>query len=487
MLRDTSVEVAISLAQSLDERNLVVITDAGTPLAEIVGTLNATQTVVTGVKGSPDSYTPNVSYIQGVSDSFGGESRGEPVAFEQRMDGFVKDISKAVSSHLAYARTVVKPIVLEVAEEFQKQIAGIQFDPYADIKIVQYSLPSPLVDAGLVEDIMAAKNSNTPKTVKSLFLQPTTIEEILSMLNTGSHIDAEIQNWAASKGTEFLLNVWDNAFTMKGKQSVEELLSGQTGFDAAFAVYILATRLKGNPPQGTPGPLSRYEADLMDIRAQAATRLAFMINMFATYEKNQLLIKSFTRNTIEVVAPVYKKFIDGGGNNGIVIAATMTERPYQYLPLIEENREKIQQRWERHLVMSRARMENQKFERYSELLEYTIKKVVAENFKDIYSSFVAEGATAQQYEALPQHQRFHALLAEAIPMLRNRDFEDLGGLMLKLVCQTVFYFTGSYEILYGINEAIRKNPDLAVSEAALLSTTEYVTRFVLDQLTLKSM
>jgi hypothetical protein len=75
------------------------------------------------------------------------------------------------------------------------------------------------------------------------------------------------------------------------------------------------------------------------------------------------------------------------------------------------------------------------------------------------------------------------LATEYVKCLKMNDLDLIGELSLNLMARCRFYFTAGYQILSGIEQASKISTNLDPREAALVSAINYVTDFLIDQIT----
>jgi hypothetical protein len=75
------------------------------------------------------------------------------------------------------------------------------------------------------------------------------------------------------------------------------------------------------------------------------------------------------------------------------------------------------------------------------------------------------------------------IASEYIGCLKLHDLDLVAELALNLMARARFYFTAGYQILSGIEQATKLNPNLDPREAALVSAVNYVTDYLADQIT----
>jgi hypothetical protein len=486
MIHDTAVTAAILLTQEFDARGLQVGAQAGTPVGELVA-CNFLKLGEQSVSGAAKQYDPSVNLIVGASNNFGGSSRGEVVPHTEKLDALKMSIAKYVRQHISFAKNVVRPLIEELAEEIKKDVSSIQLDPYKDTKIVTYDLPVPLTDAGLREELQAYKNKpvTTVRYVQCGFgdKSPTELKELMTVSQFG--LDKELTNWYATKGDAFLQLVWTSCFTGQPNGSdFQSLKLGADGLDVCLAVFLLCEKLHDTPDAGSQISRGNFNQNLFALKSEAAARLVFAIEEYESFVKTQLLIKTYNPTQITVIGEVYRSWVENGGNNAMVLASTLMPTPILHVPLIQENRPALERRWNAYTAMLQTTLANKKYSYCREIAINRTRRLVAENFKGCYATVKD---CAEVDENLPEYTEFKKRIVDVCMNISDKAFDNLWELSTTLVCDCVFYYTDAGKILKGIDDACAKNPDLDVKEAALLSLIEYVTDYVRDQLTVKSL
>lgn len=484
MLRRNTIQTAIQLAEEFDRRQLVLEAQSGTPLAELNQIFTLSQFEVKTETARKD-YQPDADYLHGLSTNWGGESRGEEILHTTQLDAFTTQIASAVQQHLKFAKTVVKPLIVELVDQVKQDMSTIEIDPYNGIQIATYELPSPLTEPSLFDALSKFKNAVQLPDLKHMGFAEKPVQEILDLLLTGSDsVDARIREWAAQKGEAFFEQVWTSVFTaLPTQDSFISLKQREDGLDVCLAVYLLCAKLHDTPPEGMAMSLGNYNTMLYEFKSNAALKLLYAFEEYQAYEKTGLLIKNYHPKRILVVGSVYKKWLQEGGQQAHVLAATLLEHPPLHVAQLNEQSLALQARWNRYLAMVQTTETNKRFVRYKEILQQRTLKVVQANLKDCYASFKVEEAQIAQ---LPEYRQFQDRLETFVQTVSDKDFDNLWELGRRVICETVFFYTDAGKILKGIEEACIANPKLSVSEAAYLSLITYVTDYCCDQISLKS-
>lgn len=482
MIHTSAATAAILLAQELDARRLVLTAQAASPLARLNDCIFVGQNQVKPVSGE---YSPDANYLQAVSTNFGGHLKGEDVCHNRELDSLATSVGKHVQRHLRFAKSVVNPLIVSLAQEVRKDVESIDVDPYSSTQVVCYDLPAPVIDPSLQEEIFKFKKGVNLPELKHISLPEMSAGELLELMATGQFgLDDEIKTWYATKGDAFLSTVWVSCFTDKPSDwDFQRLKMGPDGLHACLAVFLLCNKLIDNPPEGVNMSMGQYNSSILDLKTQAAIRLGYAIDEYAAFVSTGLLIKTYTPEKIEVIGDVYRPWLETGGNNAMVLAATLMPTPIIHLHQIQERKEELSRRWERHVAMLKTTLNNKRFVMQKTILKSRARQLVIENFKECYAN-VRENIEVDV--TLPEFMEFERRLNELLYNLHDHEFNNLYDLSMRVVCECVFYYTDAGKILKGIENACEKNPKLPVSEAAFLSLIEYVTDFVVDQIQVTS-
>jgi len=482
MIREATAEVAIKLATELDERNVKLTAIPGTPLADLVNTMCLKQNdiVIVSDKLEQGAYQPNSNYIKDISSNFDGHKRGEEVLHNLKMDDVVGFLSKSVQSHLKFAKTVVKPVVTEVAQRMNDTIGNLNIDPFNGLKVVQIDLPKLLNDPSFFELLDKFKSATVIPELKNLFFSEKSAEEIIRVISENQPMAQEIQEWAAVKGEAWLEAAWKSIMTNQpASQSFQSIRGEVDANDYYLLTYLACDALHNKPEEGIALSLGNYNQTLFEFKSNAAYYLQFNAQTHFNNVKSKLLIKNYSIKEIQVVGEVYRDWIKSGGNDGIVLAAVLVDRPIVWVNLIDENIQMLTKVWERHVAMIKTANNNNRYAKFRNVLKDAIENAVRENFQLCFGHL---SETNEPSTTMPEYLQYQQSLEVFLSNIKDSDFDDIWKLVLSGVCQTVFYYTDAEKILAGIETAIRKNPTLEVNEAAYLSMIEYVTDYVCDQM-----
>jgi len=236
------------------------------------------------------------------------------------------------------------------------------------------------------------------------------------------------------------------------------------------------------PPEGINLSMGNYNTMLHEFKSNAALKLCFCMEEYAAFVKTGLLIKNYNPKQITVIGDVYTSWMASGGNNAFILASTLLPTPILHASQLDEDRAKLQQRWERHLTMLNTTEMNKKYVKYREILKARTLLVVTENFESCYSNLKKENTVLDTN--LPEYIQFKDKLNEYVYAFTDKELDNLWEVCLRIITECVFFYTDAGKILKGIEESYKHNPNLEINEAALLSTISYISDYVFDQMAL---
>lgn len=477
MISKNAANVAINITQEFDRRRLV-LTPSG-PLAELVSSSCLTDVVAEG-----SDYLPDAEFIESMSRGYNEEGTSQ---HDQQLAVFGDEIAKPVAQHLNFAKNVVRPIISEFVNAVAADIEALPVDVQYSRNVVQVKLPAPLASAAFIGMVDEFKGVPYEPVNAYVNLGQKAGSEVIECLVTGaSDTDAAIQAWAVQKGEAFFQRVWDSVFTdAPTPERFDSLIQDSIdGVDAAITVFLIAKRVYNEPPEGTGVSLVDYNQKLADLRNQAALRIDQGLESYNRAVRTGLLIQRVSDTDLWVNAEVYAKWMSEGGTPGVLFGSVMSGRPVRFVGDLNDKAEEFKALWEQTNSMLTAKARNNRFVNVKQILRERGEKIIGDNLAPIFGTTVPEGQEISK--DLPGYQQAVKCLHEAVDIVREGEMKDLWMLGTRLICGAAFYFTDAGKILTGIDQACKDNANIDIREAALVSLVEYVTDFVADMMTIKS-
>lgn len=479
MLRNSHLNAAIQITGKLDQMGYRILPVVNTPLSSL------NSDVMVARPSESGEFTPNpAEYIAYASALTPGQ---DVSVYTANVEGTARVIASYVQSHLSFAKNVVKPIITEFVEAFTERTNSLYVSPSENLTIEKLDLPAPMLVSDL-KDLIDDYSKIQPTAAEFVkFNAPDlTIAEIIELMKTGNKgVDDAIEAWVATVGEAEIVQYYDRAFgTVKGAYPKTHLVSNQDGcWNSTLAVFLMATKLHNNPPTGVSMNLVDYNVAMAKIRDAAGSMLASIYDLFQALVKTQTLVRTSYHNKLCVVAPVYNQWVEEGGTDVLLYSLLVTGKRLNFVGEINSARVELMKAWELHSAMTISTERNRKFLTMRKAFYDTMFEIVERNADPIFSHLKSEGAGTDHIQ-MQEYKTFKAKFEECYTYLREEDFCDIWKLAKHVVCNMLFYYTDAGQILDGIEDACKTNPDMEVDEAALLSTIAYVTRYVCNQMTI---
>lgn len=482
MLRETSVDSVMTLANKVADAKIVVEALPQSPLAQAV---EACYTPILESTYIKDASLYDVRYR--LLDASRTAGVDKVVKHDQVMENIVDVISKSVTGSLNLAKNVVNPIVKAVVGDAELAIRA------ADIKQVNILSVMPDFFKKLwlspVFETMVDRYSDAPINevqIMRIHAQKTP-EEINQLVNTGaSRFDTEVQQWVAEMPADFLLSVYNDFFAKEeyapGQPQVakynvfNDVLNGTGNREVVLAIHLISRKLKGDIQEGLNMDLGDYREYMTKVMEQSGRALCRILEKRTRDLKNRTLLVSWPATTpelvnadtgvITVMGEVYNDWLAEGGAPEILFGSYLTDKNGGYNALLQAGAE-YKKAWQRQAALLRTHAMSSR---------YNTALVAIRN------------AVTKQINAIPDEQlvvvsraALHKRLVEELDGVSGRDLEDLYGVARKVVCRVMFAHTDAEKILAAIDEVGRANPDMDIREAALYGTIDYVVAWMAQQ------
>ena len=193
----------------------------------------------------------------------------------------------------------------------------------------------------------------------------------------------------------------------------------------------------------------------------------------------KLLILKPATDEVIVFTPVYDEWVAAGGNNAIIFGTICTDRPALFVPALDESAAESLKVWEQQNRFLTVVQANKRFVNMKATILHEAEELIATHMKECFGSVVLGDAIDFKSTEVVQAV---LKIEEYIAAIDEQDLKDVWKISTELVAKCIFYYTDAFKILMGIDAAFKENPDIDVSEAALISLVEYVSDYVADQL-----
>lgn len=395
-------------------------------------------------------------------------------------DYAVEMLSKAVTGHIKVAKETILPIVKDVTVKVINQLNSLKlYDAATDINIKMYKKSYLLNDDMFLEMLSNYKGMEliTPSFMN---LGVKNKEEILLLCTIGStRFDNQIIEWLSSLDETILVNVYNALFNYEESPfSMMELTKTINSFDIfnkAVVGFLVAKRLYDQVDENAKNmTLATYQQKIGAIRDYCAVMILSSIQDIESADKIEKLILKLDRNTktIEVNDNVYKKWLETN-NEEAILGCIVSDRAPSTLELMLVQKDQLVKQWNNYktyLLLRREQDNNINIKKFMVNIMYT---EVYGQLTDIENEYIK--INSKHIETVKTKTD------EFVDNLTANDMDNIPEVCLALVTKCRFYFTSAYDILNGMYEVEKINPDINPREAALISVLYYITDYFIDQ------
>jgi len=503
MIDRKSVITSAALAEHLATKGFYIASKPNTPLAELT---NIAEYMSFGSQIGLPSGSPNKTLTDDINQNdylmelatyyenvtFGGPD--SPSKNDISFDAYIESISKHVKAHVAFAKNVVKPVIMDYAEKVTEALnAQPKLSPYADFCIDPVDLPGVLFEKSFYNTLKLYKGKVPLKPKEPLNLDSKTLEEILELMSTGDQsLDDLVKLFALQfneKEPNILVDIYENFFrpvdhgTVVNKVITYDTLLGANIFDKAniaLVLYLISQRLFNSVDESARGmSINDYTNRVAEIRDFAGTLLYQAVDQAENFQKSGMIIVETNpgRKSCKVYEPNYQKWLDNGGSPEIIFGVLLSGRRSYSEATINTFIDEIKKSWESYVTFYTTSEANLQFERFIRTLKHC--------YADIMTDFSEEEMEYINFDSnfLDKAQ---VIFNKEVDHIKMFDIDDIYGIATKLICRSRFFYTDAESILTDINEAKKINPNIKdVREASLIATIHYVVDYIADQMVLR--
>jgi hypothetical protein len=473
MLTLQAAESAYPVTRALDEKGVALVAKPGSLLASLVATTYINyDPAQQGGEYHVDlnamcALTDQASTVTGFSEH------------TARMEEASDFIAEKLTKHLFNARTVVAPFVDAYAGRLVRAMELISGNPDNGMEVVLHTQPGPLAEPSLVKSIQLNKDAIYTREQLASGLPEQDDNQIRALMITGAaSVDAAVAEYFSGKGDGWLAARWKSIFCVGPNDPVpadglDTYISGRQNVDTALMVFLIARRIWNTPLDGTNMAAAKYEDTMINFRTQAGLRLCHELERLDRDSQAGILIVNTETvpgggMRVLVNASVYKDFLKQGGSNEVLLGNMLQPQKEVRLDRLLEKKDILEATWTRYYSHNKNLYDQKR------LLQ--MRGAVVTEWDCLATDYTPED--------FPVHERAsaRAMVVRASHTLTPKDFDDLGSLALKLACEARFYKTDAYQILRGMQRAMENNPGIDKTEAANISVSEYVCRWLANQM-----
>jgi hypothetical protein len=470
MLTIQAAESSYPITKALDEKGIALVAKPGSLLSSLVAAtyINFDPAQQNGEYyhdlGAMCALTDQASTASGYSEH------------TARMEETSDWVAQKLQKHLFNARTVVAPFVDAYAVRLSQAMQLIGGNPDNGIEVILHTQPGPLAEPSLITSIKMNKEAVYTREELCSGIPALDDNQIRALMQTGAaSVDASIAEFFGKKEEGFLAARWKEIFgdpeqcQVRSSGDLDTFISGRENVDTALMVFLVTRRIWNAPIDGTNMSSAAYEDTMIRYRTQAGLRLSIELERLERDSQSGILIintENVPGGTMRVVvnAAVYRDFLKKGGTNEVLLGNMLQAQKEVRMDVLLEKKDVLETTWARHYSYNKAFFDQKRLLQMRESVavewEYLAREYTPEDF--------------------PVHERAssYAMIKSKAHTLTPKDFDDISALALTLACEARFYKTDAYQILTGMQRARENNPGIEATEAANISVTEYVCRWI---------
>lgn len=483
MIKESSVSAASTLVDKLTSNNLTLNAIPGTPLAELVNQslsfLDKGDIVAEAVSGFTSAAT-----IASVSST--KDARGE-VNHDQIMSTYVEAAIGTIRNNLKLARTVVNPMIKSVYDYTHQKIQEANIRLANPIDITVDSL-EPIWSTVALTALVEKFNGVAVDDIKiQRFLPPASVEEIRGYLKIGSAVfDKDTEAHFANQSPEFLYNIYNDFFAKRVDalgdvylvRQLVDYINPTASRDAVLSVFLIASHLKENIPDGVDIGLDEYRLYMATVIEQSARVINRILERRASQIKSNVLVLEYPialpgylypgEGQIRVNGAIYDNWLESGGSPEVLFGAYVTGQLRNSLSAqsLLDNAPKFTEEWNRYHSLQVSKQKSLTIATIIEAISYSVAKII----KDLADDYVVVESRATYQD------RLRVLVSD----LQDTDVEEkaLYGTIRKIVCKSIFAHTFAETILSEMDKIGEENPSLTVRESGAVAVIRVVSEWV---------
>lgn len=469
MLSLQAAESAYPITKALDEKGIALVAKPNSLLASLVA--------ATYINFDPAQQGGEYHHDLGAMCALTDQANTATGYSEHtaRMEETADFLAQKLQKHLFYARTVVAPFVDAYAGRLAHAMQLIGGNPDNGIEVILHTQPGPLAEPSLISSIQMNKEAVFTREELCCGMPELDDNQIRAFMQTGAaSVDASVAEFFAKKPEGWLAARWKEIFCRPETDCVpasglDAFIGGRENVDTALMVFLVTRRIWNAPIDGANMSAAAYEDTMIRYRTQSGLRLCHELERLDRDSQAGILIVNTEAvpggsMRVTVNASVYRDFLKKGGTNEILLGNLLQAQKDVRLDVLLEKKEVLEATWARHYSY------NKNFYDQKRLLQ--MREAVSVEWE-----YLAREYTPEDF---PVHERASslAMIQREAHSLTPKDFDDVNSLALRLACCARFYKTDAFQILAGMQRARENNPGIEATEAANISVTEYVCRWI---------
>ena len=493
--QNTYLNAAVT-AKELAEKKIILATRPSTLLGDLLDasasfqspkTTNAESVLLRGrgtvgpvILKTPDALADEVNMITRDGD--------EQSYHSLKIAALAKDIGPYITAHIAHARNVVSPLVVELAQKLEKfKEAAKPLDPASNFEIVKGAVPALLLDESFLSDGLSSYDGIEVRVPEYVDIPAEQTDEfIANLVNLGSdRLNELVAEWLKTKEKDFVKNCFYANFTSSSLLGVnvssEDYSLWNTNrsvyrnLDVGLACYLIAKRLFAEPQPVQGMTLAAYKEKMrsyIDFAGSLALKSAK--NALRRQEAGTLVSEAIlSKKRIVINNTLYQEWLKNGGCPEVLLGMLVSGQVQYNVAAIDENKEQLIRHWQNYLMLAQADVRGEMMKRFKSYLESEVIMGLSE---------LTESEKDYGQNCVNLKDLIVKKVQEEIERMSHRLMDDVYHTALHVIAKGRFFYTSAYQILNEMTQVAKQNPDIDVREAALLSVINYVAEYFVAQI-----
>lgn len=472
MLRKSALFSVKALSESLQGKGIVLSTSTNSELSELV----RMSAPVFNFNVNSDVPMPYEEFANIIS--IGTQDESDCSEHTLQLNALTEQLGSLVTSHIFYAKNVVRPLVVKFAEalqQYKENSKGIDASTMFDVKVE--NLPEIMMDSSFLGTLEYYDGKSILVPSKSINLEMKSEEDIRAMMLTGSsRVDNLINEWLLTLPSTFASDIWTQFFvTGSGSFNLTQSVYQYQAARESLAVLLLSNKLFAEVAAGRNESLGSYKSVVDEYREWAGALLSVSLKKIATSIKVKQLVLAIQNDGKKIVLNgiVYNEWLQEGGKPEIILGLATTGQFISQRSAIDEKAKEYESAWYSYCSYFKTIEANKVFQNFKDQLLHLFS--VSYNEQDeTEKEYLLKNPNVAQVSL--------DLFKAEVDSLKPNDMNDVFGLALCAIAKCRFGYTSAYQILNDINEVGKANPNIDVREAALLAAINYLSCYVANQI-----
>lgn len=489
MIKSTTYRNAVVVAKELSDKGLALDVAESSPLGVLLDLSASVNTVKTTdapmILSNPRHVSENyTASVDARADAVEYSTANGDGASQHSMaiDALAEDISKHVTAHLSHARTVVIPLVVDMATKLEKFLRdAAPIDPSTNFNIIVCEVPELLLDEAFFADSLEKYEGVE---VAEYIPQPLQIAPSITkddafytnLVRLGNdRLNGLVAKWLAAKNKDFIKNHFEVIFgnSYPNKNATGKDLYSQ--LDGQLATFIIANRLFVEPISVEGTTTMEYKTTLRKTIDFAAFRILQILRAIKRQTETNILVTEAVLSTRRIVvhANLYAQYLANGGSPEALLGMLVSGKVIFNTNVIAESKDELVRYWQNYVMLSQTDVKAELQKRFVDYL----RSEMAMSLNELTPSEKEFGVGVADFT-----RRIMEKVENEITHLGQRIRDDVYHTALHVVAKARFYYTSAYWILRDIAEAGEVDGNTDAREAALIASINYIADYLEQQI-----